>query len=125
MLGGPSDFLGKAGKLLPAAPVIVAIPPPRRGFVAAIDARAIGMAVVMLGGGRSRAADAIDPAVGFTRLAGLGAEVSMDAPLALAHARDEAQARAAGERLAAAYCIGDAPPARRDPVIERIAGTSS
>ena len=99
----------------------MAVAPARNGFVEAIDTRAVGMAVVALGGGRSRAADPIDPAVGFTRLAGLGAEVSPDAPLALAHARDEAQARAAGEWLAAAYRIGDAPPPRRDPVIERIA----
>ena len=124
MLGGPSGFLAQARKLLPVASVIVAAPPARAGFVAAIDARAIGMAVVGLGGGRSRAADAIDPAVGFTRLAGLGAEVSPTAPLALVHARDAAQAEVAAKQLAAAYRIGDAPPARRDPVVERIAGTS-
>jgi len=123
MLGGPGDFLRQADKLLPVAPVIAAAPPPRSGFVEAIDARAIGMAVVELGGGRSRATDAIDPAVGFTRLAGLGAEVSAAAPLALVHARDAAQAGRAGERLAAAYRLGDAPPQTRDPVIERIGGT--
>jgi len=123
LLGGPRDFLGEARKLLPVAPVIIAVSPARGGFVEAIDVRAVGMAVVALGGGRSRSADPIDPAVGFTRLAGLGAEVNRDAPLALAHARDEAQARAAGERLAAAYRIGDAPPPRRHPVIERVAGT--
>jgi thymidine phosphorylase len=123
MLGGPSDFLKRAGKLLPVAPFIVPSPPPRSGFVEAIDARAIGMAVVELGGGRSRAADAVDPAVGFTQLAGLGAEVSPTMPLALVHARDAAQAKRADERLAAAYRIGDAPPLLRDPVIERIAGT--
>jgi thymidine phosphorylase len=123
MLGGPGDFLRNAEKYLPAAPVVVAVPPARAGFVEAIDARAVGMAVVALGGGRSRAADPIDHAVGFTRLAGLGAEVSASAPLALVHARDEAQAKMAGAQLAAAYEIGAAPPAIRDPVIERIAGT--
>jgi thymidine phosphorylase len=122
MLGGPKDFLGQARKLLPAAPVMVAALPVRRGFVEAIDARAIGMAVVELGGGRRRAADAIDPAVGFTRLAGLGAAVSADAPLALVHARDPAHAEGAMKQLAAAYRIGDAPPERRDPVVERIVG---
>jgi thymidine phosphorylase len=122
LLGGPRDFLARARELLPVAPAVVAIPPARRGFVEAIDVRAVGMAVVALGGGRARAADPIDPAVGFTRLAGLGAEVSADAPLALVHARDEADARAAGERLAAAYRIGETPPPLRDPVIERIAG---
>jgi thymidine phosphorylase len=123
MLGGPGDFLRNAEKYLPAAPVVVAVPPARAGFVEAIDARAVGMAVVALGGGRSRAADPIDHAVGFTRLAGLGAEVSASAPLALVHARDEAQAKMAGAQRAAAYEIGAAPPAIRDPVIERIAGT--
>jgi thymidine phosphorylase len=120
-LGGPSDFLGHSHKLLPVAPLIVAAPPARAGFVAAIDARAIGMAVVGLGGGRSRAADSIDPAVGFTRLAGLGAEVSAEAPLAFVHARDAAHAEEAARQLAAAYRIGDATPPRRDPVVERIA----
>jgi thymidine phosphorylase len=121
MLGGPSGFLDRARKLLPIAPLIVAAPPARRGFVEAIDARAVGMAIVALGGGRSRAADAIDPAVGFTQLAGLGDEVSVGAPLALVHARDEAQAQAAARQLATAYRIADAPPLRRDPVVERIA----
>jgi thymidine phosphorylase len=122
MLGGPKDFLGKAGKLLPVASVVFAAAPSHAGFVEAIDARAVGMAVVSLGGGRSRAADTIDPAVGFTQLAGLGAEVSAGAPLALVHARDETQAKAAAAQLAAAYRIGDSPPLLRDPVVERIAG---
>ena len=39
-----------------------------------------------------RAADAIDHSVGFTALAGLGAKVGKDAPLAVVHARDEASA---------------------------------
>ena len=124
MLGGPSDFLKKAPSLLPKALVIVAAPPARRGIVVEIDARAVGMAVVAMGGGRARAADTIDPAVGFTALAGLGAEVGPDAPLALVHAHDDAQAAAAGAALAAAYRIGDAPPAAQAPVIERIAGKS-
>ncbi|HLJ71462.1 MAG TPA: thymidine phosphorylase [Roseiarcus sp.] len=124
MLGGPSGFLDKAPSLLPKAPVLVAAPPARRGVVVEIDVRAVGMAVVAMGGGRARAADTIDPAVGFTALAGLGAEVGPDAPLALVHARDDAQAKAAGAALAAAYGIGDAPPATRAPVIERIAGKS-
>jgi thymidine phosphorylase len=123
MLGGPSDFLRSAAKYLPAAPVIVPVFAPSVGFVEAIDARAVGVAVVALGGGRTRPADAIDHAAGFTQLAGLGAEVSGSSPLALVHARDEAQAKAAGAQLVAAYRIGATAPALSDPVIERIAAT--
>ena len=89
-----------------------------------IDTREVGLAVVELGGGRARASDAIDPAVGLTRLAGIGAEVSADAPLALVHARDEPSAAAAARRLGDAYHIGAAPPAKiADPVTARIGGS--
>ena len=122
-LGGPNDFLRRARALLPAAPIVRPVAPRRAGFVEAIDARAVGLAVVELGGGRARATDAIDPAVGLTRLAGLGAEVSTEAPLALVHAPDEGRAEAAMARLRAAYRIGDAAPALAPPVVARIVGT--
>ncbi len=125
-LGGPANLLARARELLPAAPVVVPAAPERPGFVLSIDAREIGLAVVELGGGRARAADAIDPAVGLTRLAGIGAEVSADAPLALVHARDEASAAAASRRHNDAYHIGAAPPAKiADPVAARIVGAAA
>jgi len=123
-LGGPKGLLRNARGILPTAPITVAAPPTRSGFVQAIDARSIGVAVVALGGGRSRAADAIDPAVGLTHLAGIGSEVSEDRPLALVHTRNDADALRAKTMLAAAYTIGDAAPGRRDPVIERIGARS-
>ena len=87
----------------------------------AIDVRAIGLAVVELGGGRARAADAIDHAVGLDDLAPLGAEVGPDRPLARIHARTPQAAEAAARRLRAAYRLGEAAPAAADPVVERIA----
>jgi thymidine phosphorylase len=120
LLGGPRNFLAEARAALPAAPVVVPATPDRAGFVEAIDVRAVGLAVVELGGGRARASDAIDPAVGFTALAGLGAEVSPSAPLALVHARDEAQALAAAARLKRAYKLGAAPQPGSDLIVARV-----
>jgi thymidine phosphorylase len=120
-LGGPADFIARARDHLPTAPLVVAATAPRAGFVQAIDAREIGLAVVELGGGRRSPADAVDSAVGLTELAGVGSEVGPDAPLALVHARDTAQAAAAIARLTAAYRVGDAPIIRGPAVIERIA----
>jgi len=122
-LGGPKDFVAHAHKLLPRAPVLVEAMPKSPGFVVEIDVRAVGLAVVELGGGRARAADAIDPAVGLTELAPIGAEVGPDAPLARVHARRADQAEAAGDRLRAAYRLAGAPLSLADPVIERIAGS--
>ena len=121
-LGGSSDFLTRAEAVLPRAGVLAAAVPERRGVVTAIDVRAIGLAVVELGGGRARAADSIDPSVGFTDLAPLGGEVGPDAPLARVHARSAEEAEAAVRRLRAAYRLGDAAPERADPVVARIAG---
>ena len=120
-LGGPADILSGVGRYLPKAALIKAAPPARAGFVVEIDTRAVGLAVVELGGGRARASDDIDAAVGLTELAGLGAQVSTSAPLALIHARDEATSARALATLQKAYVIGDAPPARGPAVIQRVA----
>jgi thymidine phosphorylase len=122
-LGGPKDFLSRAHGVLPQAPILVEAAPATHGFVTGIDVRAVGLAVVELGGGRSRAADEIDPAVGLTEIAPIGAEVGPDAPLARVHARELDRAEAAARRLRAAYRLDEAPLSPVDPVIERIAGT--
>ena len=120
-LGGPKDFLSRANAMLPRAPILLEAMPEGRGRVVGVDVRAVGLAVVELGGGRARASDAIDPAVGLTDLAPIGAEVGPDAPLARVHARRPDEAEAAARRLRAAYRLGDLPPARTDPVVARIA----
>ena len=119
-LGGPSDFMEKPEQYLKPAPLTRPVTPGRAGTVTHIDTRAIGIAVVELGGGRMRAEDFIDHAVGFTRLAGLGANVGPDAPLALVHARDEAAAARAEKSLRAAYALGDEAPPANPVVYERI-----
>jgi len=63
---------------------------------------------VALGGGRTRAADPVDPAVGLTGLAAIGERVDNDRPLALVHALDDAAFAAAAATLRRAYGCGDA-----------------
>jgi thymidine phosphorylase len=120
-LGGPGDLISRPDAHLRAAPLVQAAWASQPGFVSAIDTRAIGIAVVELGGGRARAEDAVDHAVGLTALAGLGDEVGPNRPLAIIHARDEASMARAASRLAAAYTVSEtrtAPPA--SAIIERI-----
>ncbi|MDR5651136.1 thymidine phosphorylase [Ruixingdingia sedimenti] len=103
-LGGPADFADRWADHLPAAPVVRDVFADAPGHVAAIDTRAVGLAVVALGGGRQRESDRVDPRVGFSGLAGLGARA--DAPLGRVHAATEADAEAAAAALRAAYRIG-------------------
>ncbi|MGX5735383.1 thymidine phosphorylase [Bosea thiooxidans] len=123
-LGGPADLLEAPGRHLAAAPIAKPVFPEAAGAVTAIDTRALGFAVVALGGGRTRPQDPIDHAVGIVELAGLGEAVAPDRPLGIVHARDTAGFEAASERLRKAYRIGEA--AARGPLIaERITERSS
>jgi thymidine phosphorylase len=118
-LGGPADIVDRPENHLKPAPVVRDIFPAMSGTVTAIDTRAVGIAVVELGGGRMRAADPIDHSVGFTALAGLGAKVNAGSPLAKVHAKDEAAIARATESLRAAYTIGEGTPKSRE-IYERI-----
>ncbi|MFY8038929.1 MAG: thymidine phosphorylase [Bosea sp. (in: a-proteobacteria)] len=120
-LGGPSDLMSRPDAHLRAAPLVQAAWAPQPGFVSAIDTRAVGIAVVELGGGRTRSQDPVDHAVGLTALAGLGDEVGPNRPLAVIHAQDEASLARAASRLSAAYTVSDARVAPAvSAIIERI-----
>ena len=75
------------------APVVHPFTASRSGVVTALNAEAIGRASVLLGGGRQKADDAVDFAVGFSRLKKVGEQVEKGEPLLLMHARSE-EARA-------------------------------
>ena len=118
-LGGPRDFVDRVEAHLPRAPIIRPVFANRAGKVRAIDTRALGLAVIELGGGRRVAADRIDHAVGLTGLAGKGTSASKEHPLAMVHARDEAGFDRATEILRKAYVLGK--PRRRTPaMLQRI-----
>ncbi len=121
-LGGPARVLQHAA--LPRAPVQRVVLAPHGGTLRAVDTRAVGLAVVALGGGRQRAGEAIDPRVGFAGLQPLGTVFEAGQALAAVHAASEHAAEAAAEALHAALTLDDgqgALPAPLPTVIERIA----
>jgi len=109
-LGGPPDLLERPERHLAAAPVRRPIAPERAGAVVAMDCRAVGLLITGLGGNRAREDDAIDPAVGLSAIAPVGARVGPEQPLAVVHARDEASAGEAERALRAAVRVGDEAP---------------
>ena len=71
-LGGPADFVENYDNYLDKAEIIKPVYADDDGVVSAMDTRAIGMAVVGMGGGRRVATDEIDYAVGFDNFIRLG-----------------------------------------------------
>ena len=91
----------------------------------AVEVRALGLAVVALGGGRTRASDPVDHRVGLEAVAGLGEAVGPEAkassrPLAIVHARTEAEADRAAAAVRAAFTLGDGPVDAGPVVRERV-----
>lgn len=116
-LGGPSDLIDNYDKHLVQAPVMKAVY--ATGVVTAVDARAIGNAIIELGGGRRRVGEALNLSVGLSEIAPIGAELGADTPLAIVHAANDADADRAEQNLLAAYQLGDAAPKLR-PVVADI-----
>ncbi len=109
-LGGPSELLEAPHLFLPQAPIVRAVEPSQAGVVGAIDVRAVGVAIVALGGGRARETDPVDHAVGLTEVAALGESVGAGSrPLAVLHARDEASFEEGAAALRAAFSVSGQP----------------
>ena len=117
-LGGPANIVERSEHYLPKAPVVRPVYAGESGQLAAMDTRALGMAVVELGGGRHQAGAAIDHAVGLSDIAALGERVDGERPLAFVHARSEADAERAAASLREAMQLGEAPPPR--PLVHAI-----
>jgi thymidine phosphorylase len=120
LLGGPHDFTERWRDRLPAARVMMDIHPAEAGIVAAIDTRALGEAVVHLGGGRLKEGDKIDLAVGLSDIARLGDRCDPERPLARIHAADESRAKAVAPAVRAAFTLADAAPDLPPLIYERI-----
>ena len=120
-LGGPDDFVECVNRYLPHAPVVKPCRADRSGYVAAMDARQVGIAVVSLGGGRRHADDAIDSSVGLTNVIDVGARVRAGDELCVVHATSEVDADSAIEAVRQAIHVDDTLPPEKPVVMARIA----
>ena len=115
---GPVDFIERMDHYLPAPMLSKAVYADQPGIVGAMDTRALGMAVVSMGGGRRRASDSIDYSVGFSEMAQLGDSVDAQRPLAVIHAATEASWQEAAAAVKRAVVVGSEKP-EATPVIYR------
>jgi len=96
--GGDVSFVDHPEKL-PTAPIKYTMQATKSGYVAQVHARMVGETAVILGAGRRKKDDSIDPAVGVSVLVKVGEQVEKGQPLFLIHARDEAAQHEAEDKL--------------------------
>lgn len=106
---------------LPATASVTTVVAGRAGHVASMNAEKVGVAARMLGGGRDRAEDAIDPAVGVIVRAKPGERVGARDPVFEVHHRGGAKLGDALLLLGTAFTVGDSPPPAEPLILEQVA----
>jgi len=105
---------------LPSADHRVEVRSPSAGYVASIACEDVGTACVVLGGGREKKEDSVDPSVGIVVHKKIGDRVATGEPLCIIHCHSDAQAAHAKKLLEASYTISTAPPAHKPSLIHRV-----
>ena len=103
--GGDPKVCDKPEKLIDKKLKRIEIKAAKNGYIAGVDTLAVGQAVCDIGGGRVRAEDRVDHAVGYSCEVGIGDRITKDQPLGVLYCRDKGQAEWVNERLQSAYRI--------------------
>jgi pyrimidine-nucleoside phosphorylase len=107
--GGEPRVVEDPGDVLPNAPLVAVIEADRPGFLAGVDAKAVGRAAIGLGAGRVTKEDPIDPAVGLVLRPKVGDELARGEPIGEVHARNDDTAAEATRRVLAAIEVAEDP----------------
>jgi len=82
------------------------------GYISDVDSLAVGEAVCAIGGGRVKASDVVDHAVGFECVSKVGDKVKRGDVVGVLFTRNAEQAASVSEKLKIAYKITSEPPKR-------------
>ena len=119
-LGGPADFINNYDTHLASAPVTRAVH--ADGILTAVNTRAVGNALIELGGGRRKVGEKLNFAVGFSEFATVGSKLDKDRPMAIIHAASDDDADIATRNLLSACQVGDTAPEMRAVISEILTG---
>ena len=119
-LGGPNDIMSSWREYLPSAGQIVPVHALKSGYITHWDTRELGLVVVSQGGGRTRADQTIDHAVGLTDIKRVGSYVEKGEPLVLLHGDEKSTNERIQEMVVKAVEIGLNPPDNNDVVLQSV-----
>jgi pyrimidine-nucleoside phosphorylase len=111
---------GRLDAGLPVAAKQLPWPAPQSGYMAKCDAEAIGRASLLLGAGRTKITDTIDPAVGFSQLKKIGEPVEAGEPLCVIHSNGHEDTEQLAAMLNSAFKITDDPVEPKELIYEII-----
>jgi len=118
--GGDPAVVDDPGRL-PRAQHWAKVKAVRAGFVTAIRCEQVGLASMMLGGGREKKEDAIDPGVGLVIERKVGEAVEAGATLCTVHYNSDARLAEVTDLLSRSFTLGDVAP-ESAPLVRKILG---
>lgn len=121
--GGDAKVIDDPSRL-PHAKYTTEVTTRSAGYIAEIDCQEIGVASVILGGGRKKKEDSIDPSVGIIMHRKLGDAVSAGEPLCTIHYNSETQAGEAAALLETSFHIRRDAPEQKKQLVQRVIGSS-
>lgn len=105
--GGDQSICDDPTKLIDGDLIVRDVLALESGFVKAVDTKAVGFAVLEIGGGRVRTEDGIDHGVGFCAKTAIGSAIAAGDPIGTLYCRSEGQFEQASRSLISAYMIGE------------------
>ena len=122
--GGDARFIDDA-KCLPQAQHTIEVSSATAGYITAMQCEQIGTACVILGGGRERKEDSVDPAVGIVLHKKVADPVAAGELIATIYYNAEAQATRARQLIEASCVVTHDPPSSTRPLIHKVIGKSA
>jgi len=121
--GGDARVIDEPRRL-PQALHTMQVTSAKAGYVGSIQCEQVGTACVILGGGRERKEDSVDPAVGIVLRKKVGDQVAARESIATIYYNAEAKAERARQLIESSYVVTEAPPSTKRPLIHRIIAKS-
>lgn len=115
--GGDTEALDQG---LPLASKKVVFTSAKKGFIQSMNAEAIGLALIELGGGRRKTTDKVDHSVGFRFAKHVGDSVKKDEIIAEIFAKDAKTAELARKMLESAVDIGSETLTKPKLILQKI-----
>jgi pyrimidine-nucleoside phosphorylase len=122
--GGDARVIDDARRL-PQAQDTIQVASRKDGYVGSIQCEQVGTACVILGGGRERKEDSVDPAVGIVLHKKVGERVAAGEPIATIYYNAEAKAERACQLIEASCVITNDVPSANRPLIHRVIGKAA
>ncbi len=117
--GGDPKVMDDTGRL-PKAKNSLEVKTPADGYITSMMCEQIGTASVVLGGGREKKEDNVDPSVGLMVRKKVGDAVSTGEPVFTVYYNSDARMPEALKLLESSFTIASAPPSEKRPLIHKV-----